>query len=119
MTGTTTRGFVAAVFVFFFFLGLQTVFVRWVPLTLTLRQTCLTALRCLDVFEAATCGAIGTGAAMLARAGAALGRYTARRPGQRATGSILGGMAVSPTPEGIPQRLAAIRAQMSLLADYL
>jgi hypothetical protein len=30
-----------------------------------------------------------------------------------------GRMAVSPTPEGIPQRLAAIRAQMSLLADYL
>jgi len=28
-------------------------------------------------------------------------------------------MAVAPTPEGIPQRLAAIRAQMSLLADYL
>ncbi len=28
-------------------------------------------------------------------------------------------MATSPTPEGIPQRLAAIRAQMSLLADYL
>jgi hypothetical protein len=30
-----------------------------------------------------------------------------------------GGMAATPTPEGIPQRLAAIRAQMSLLADYL
>jgi len=28
-------------------------------------------------------------------------------------------MAASPTPEGIPQRLAAIRAQMALLADYL
>jgi len=28
-------------------------------------------------------------------------------------------MATSPIPEGIPQRLAAIRAQMSLLADYL
>ena len=28
-------------------------------------------------------------------------------------------MAASSTPEGIPQRLAAIRAQMSLLADYL
>ena len=28
-------------------------------------------------------------------------------------------MAATPTPEGIPQRLAAIRAQMSLLADYL
>jgi hypothetical protein len=33
-------------------------------------------------------------------------------------GSILGAMAATPTPEGIPQRLAAIRAQMSLLADY-
>jgi hypothetical protein len=30
-----------------------------------------------------------------------------------------GGMAATPTPEGTPQRLAAIRAQMSLLADYL
>jgi hypothetical protein len=29
------------------------------------------------------------------------------------------GMAATPSPEGIPQRLAAIRAQMSLLADYL
>jgi hypothetical protein len=28
-------------------------------------------------------------------------------------------MAATPTPEGVPQRLAAIRAQMSLLADYL
>jgi hypothetical protein len=28
-------------------------------------------------------------------------------------------MAATPTPEGISQRLAAIRAQMSLLADYL
>jgi len=28
-------------------------------------------------------------------------------------------MAATPTPESIPQRLAAIRAQMSLLADYL
>ncbi|MDP2713045.1 MAG: peptide chain release factor 2 [Solirubrobacteraceae bacterium] len=28
-------------------------------------------------------------------------------------------MAATPTPEGIPQRLAAIRAQMSLLADHL
>jgi len=28
-------------------------------------------------------------------------------------------MAATPAPEGIPQRLAAIRAQMSLLADYL
>jgi len=28
-------------------------------------------------------------------------------------------MAATPTPEGIPQRLAAIRAQMTLLADYL
>jgi len=28
-------------------------------------------------------------------------------------------MAATSTPEGIPQRLAAIRAQMSLLADYL
>jgi hypothetical protein len=34
-------------------------------------------------------------------------------------GSILSLMAATPTPEGIPQRLAAIRAQMSLLADYL
>ncbi len=33
--------------------------------------------------------------------------------------SILIAMAATPTPEGIPQRLAAIRAQMSLLADYL
>ncbi len=33
--------------------------------------------------------------------------------------SILSPMAATPTPEGIPQRLAAIRAQMSLLADYL
>jgi len=33
--------------------------------------------------------------------------------------SILGAMAATPTPEGTPQRLAAIRAQMSLLADYL
>jgi hypothetical protein len=32
---------------------------------------------------------------------------------------ILATMAATPTPEGIPQRLAAIRAQMSLLADYL
>jgi hypothetical protein len=30
-----------------------------------------------------------------------------------------GVMAATPTPEGTPQRLAAIRAQMSLLADYL
>jgi hypothetical protein len=30
-----------------------------------------------------------------------------------------GVMAATPTPEGIPQRLAAIRALMSLLADYL
>jgi hypothetical protein len=30
-----------------------------------------------------------------------------------------GAMATTPTPEGTPQRLAAIRAQMSLLADYL
>jgi hypothetical protein len=28
-------------------------------------------------------------------------------------------MAGTPTPESTPQRLAAIRAQMSLLADYL
>jgi hypothetical protein len=28
-------------------------------------------------------------------------------------------MAATQNPEGIPQRLAAIRAQMSLLADYL
>jgi hypothetical protein len=28
-------------------------------------------------------------------------------------------MAATSTPESIPQRLAAIRAQMSLLADYL
>jgi hypothetical protein len=33
--------------------------------------------------------------------------------------SILIAMAATPIPEGIPQRLAAIRAQMSLLADYL
>jgi hypothetical protein len=33
--------------------------------------------------------------------------------------SILAAMAATPNPEGIPQRLAAIRAQMSLLADYL
>jgi hypothetical protein len=36
-----------------------------------------------------------------------------------APGSILATMAATPIPEGIPQRLAAIRAQMSLLADYL
>jgi hypothetical protein len=30
-----------------------------------------------------------------------------------------GWMAATPTPESTPQRLAAIRAQMSLLADYL
>jgi hypothetical protein len=28
-------------------------------------------------------------------------------------------VAATPTPESTPQRLAAIRAQMSLLADYL
>ena len=33
--------------------------------------------------------------------------------------SILRPMAATATPEGIPQRLAAIRAQMALLADYL
>jgi hypothetical protein len=33
--------------------------------------------------------------------------------------TILAPMAATPTPEGTPQRLAAIRAQMSLLADYL
>jgi hypothetical protein len=33
--------------------------------------------------------------------------------------SILMGMAATPTSESTPQRLAAIRAQMSLLADYL
>jgi hypothetical protein len=32
---------------------------------------------------------------------------------------MLAGMAATPAPESIPQRLAAIRAQMSLLADYL
>gem|GEM_PF-3396264 len=43
----------------------------------------------------------------------------ARRSRPFGTRSILGRMAATPTPEGIPQRLAAIRAQMSLLADYL
>lgn len=33
--------------------------------------------------------------------------------------SMLDGMAATPTPESTPQRLTAIRAQMSLLADYL
>jgi DNA-binding GntR family transcriptional regulator len=33
--------------------------------------------------------------------------------------SMLACMAATPTPESTPQRLAAIRAQMSLLADYL
>jgi hypothetical protein len=32
---------------------------------------------------------------------------------------MLAGMAATPVPESTPQRLAAIRAQMSLLADYL
>jgi hypothetical protein len=33
--------------------------------------------------------------------------------------SMLADMAATPVPESTPQRLAAIRAQMSLLADYL
>jgi hypothetical protein len=40
-------------------------------------------------------------------------------PAADARRSILIRMAATPTPEGTPQRLAAIRAQMSLLADYL
>jgi hypothetical protein len=32
---------------------------------------------------------------------------------------MLACMAATPTPESTPQRLAAIRAQISLLADYL
>jgi hypothetical protein len=32
---------------------------------------------------------------------------------------MLAVVAATPTPESIPQRLAAIRAQMTLLADYL
>jgi hypothetical protein len=32
---------------------------------------------------------------------------------------MLMGMAATSTPESLPQRLAAIRAQMSLLTDYL
>jgi hypothetical protein len=36
-----------------------------------------------------------------------------------ASRSILVAVAATPTPESIPQRLAEIRAQMSLLADYL
>jgi hypothetical protein len=32
---------------------------------------------------------------------------------------MLDGMAATSTPDSTPQRLAAIRAQMSLLADYL
>src|SRR4051794_10341205 len=41
-------------------------------------------------------------------------------PGERAhPRSMLACMAATPTPESTPQRLAAIRAQMSLLADYL
>jgi hypothetical protein len=32
---------------------------------------------------------------------------------------MLDAMAATSTPESIPQRLAAIRAQMTLLADYL
>jgi uncharacterized protein (DUF697 family) len=43
------------------------------------------------------------------------------RPGTGAdqTGLYAGVVAATPTPESTPQRLAAIRAQMSLLADYL
>jgi len=37
----------------------------------------------------------------------------------RAPLPMLEAMAATPTPESTPQRLAAIRAQMSLLADYL
>jgi len=40
-------------------------------------------------------------------------------PGRNPRRSILVAMAATPTPESTPQRLAAIRAQMSLLADYL
>jgi hypothetical protein len=50
-------------------------------------------------------------AALIAAAGAALGVMSGR--------SILVVVAATPTPESTPQRLAAIRAQMSLLADYL
>jgi uncharacterized protein (DUF697 family) len=35
------------------------------------------------------------------------------------TALYAGIVASTPTPESTPQRLAAIRAQMSLLADYL
>jgi hypothetical protein len=41
------------------------------------------------------------------------------RCGDRQTPLYPQPMAATATPEGIPQRLAAIRAQMSLLADYL
>jgi hypothetical protein len=41
-----------------------------------------------------------------------------RKPAARGV-SMLAVMAATSTPESTPQRLAAIRAQMSLLADYL
>jgi hypothetical protein len=46
------------------------------------------------------------------------GDRRARKPAARGV-SMLAVMAATSTPESTPQRLAAIRAQMSLLADYL
>ena len=70
---------------------------------MTFLQTFLTALRFVDFLAVAI-------------AMTAIGICGRLLDGAR---SILSPMAATPTPEGIPQRLAAIRAQMSLLADYL
>jgi len=43
----------------------------------------------------------------------------AREAGRGSAPLYAGRMAATSTPESTPQRLAAIRAQMSLLADYL
>jgi hypothetical protein len=117
-----TAGFFATdcFFAAFFLTGLQTRLTRFVPFTRTRVQTTFAAFLGLGLTGAFTrlrsvararARNEATQAARMFDADRAAS--TARRP------SMLDGMAATSTPESTPQRLAAIRAQMSLLADYL
>jgi hypothetical protein len=104
------------------FLRLQTVFSRLVPRTRTLRQTLLVVLLVVRLRAATSEGhrrGLPTGGTRPRPHSAHVGAPAAPSLDLRSVPrSILVSMA-TPTADSTPQRLAAIRAQMSLLADYL